>query len=63
MTDEKQEREIPRTIFGFTKFVAFEIVRQKKWWLWPVWILLAAFALIIVLGGSSTLLPAIYVGF
>lgn len=61
--DEKQEKDIPRTIFGFTKFIAAEIIRQRKWWLWPVWILLAAFALIILFGGSSTLLPAIYVGF
>jgi hypothetical protein len=61
--NEQQEKEIPRTIPGFTKFIAVEIIRQKKWWLWPMWILLVAFALIIFLGGSSSLLPAIYVGF
>ncbi len=63
MENKDQEKEIPKTIFGFTKFIASEIIRQRKWWLWPVWILLAAFALVIILGGSSTLLPAIYVGF
>ncbi len=58
-----EEKDIPRTIVGFMKFIAGEIIRQRKWWLWPVWILLAAFGLIILLGGSSSLLPAIYVGF
>lgn len=63
MPQEPQEKDIPRSIFGFTKFIAKEILRQKKWWLWPLWILLAATALVILIGGSSTLLPAIYIGF
>ncbi len=63
MNDKNQEKEIPKTILGFTRFIALEIMRQKKWWLMPVWVLLAAFALLIILGGSSSLLPAIYIGF
>lgn len=61
MTDE--QTEIPHTILGFTKYLLSEIVRQKKWLLLPVWILLAACALAIAFGGASTILPAIYIAF
>lgn len=56
-------KEIPRTLFGFVGFVFVEILRQKKWLLLPVWILLAIIVLLIVLGGGSAILPAIYIAF
>lgn len=63
---EKKEHtptEVPRTLGGFTFFILKEIWRQKKWFLLPLWIFLAALALVILLGGSSSLLPVIYIAF
>lgn len=57
------KKPIPRTVWGFTTFIAREIVVQKKWFLLPVWILLLGLALMILVGGSSALLPAIYIAF
>lgn len=55
--------KIPRTIGGFTVFVLREIVRQKKWALLPLWIILLAIGLLILLGGGASVLPAIYIAF
>lgn len=60
---EKTEKNIPRTILGFTKFIGYEIFVQRKWILFPVWVLLAAMALVLLVGGGSSLLPAIYIAF
>jgi hypothetical protein len=43
--------------------LAKEVLAQKKWILIPFVVLLVAFALMIVLGGGSTILPAIYIAF
>lgn len=61
--DEKFTKEIPRTIPGFIIFIFKEIFAQRKWLLLPVWILLAAVGLVILLGGGSSLLPVIYIAF
>ena len=61
--DEKVTRQIPRSILGFIGFVFKEIRAQRKWLLLPVWILLAAIGLILLLGGGSSLLPVIYIAF
>lgn len=66
--DSKKEHSIsadriPRSVWGFSVFILKEIYKQKKWILLPVWALLAAVALLILLGGSSSLLPAIYIAF
>ena len=60
---EKVQKNIPKTIGGFTLFALHEIWIQRKWALMPLWILLAATALIILIGGGSTLLPVIYIAF
>lgn len=60
---ERIQKDVPRSIGGFTMFILKEIFVQKKWILLPVWILLAAIALILLLGGGSSLLPAIYIAF
>ena len=61
---EKRIRTVvPRSMGRFTIFFAREIWRQKKWLLAPVWLLLAAMALLIIFGGGSALLPAIYIAF
>lgn len=65
MTDsgKKVSKKIPRGVGAFTVFIFKEIVAQKKWLLFPIWVVLAALALLIVLGGGSSLLPAIYIAF
>lgn len=58
LSDKKIVR---RTLPGLIIFLVKEILRQKKWILLPLWALLAAIALIILLSGSSFILPAIYI--
>lgn len=60
---EYKASDIPRTVWGFTGFVFKEIVHQRKWILFPVWVLLAAAALVVLVGGGTSLLPAIYIAF
>ena len=60
---DPQKVEAPRTILGFILLVFGEIRRQKKWYLLPLWILLAAIALALLFSGSSYILPAIYISF
>jgi len=40
-----------------------EIVRQKKFFLILAWMVLAAIGMLIVLSGTSAVLPAIYMAF
>ena len=61
--EEKRVVEVPRTVWGFTGFILKEIVAQRKWLLLPLWVLLAACALLIILGSGSSLLPVIYIAF
>lgn len=56
-----EPRKIPRTISGFTWFILKEIVSQKRWILFPLWVLLGLIALLILIGGGSAILPAIYI--
>ena len=58
-----EPRKIPRTLGGFTLFLVREILRQKKWVLLPIWILLASVVLLIFIGGGGAILPAIYIAF
>lgn len=60
---EKIEKEVPRTIGKFLTFVGKEIIAQKKWLLFPLWVLLCVVGLLLLLGGTTTLLPAIYIAF
>jgi len=57
------EKEVPRSLWGFTLFILKEIKTQKKWVLLPVWVLLAAMAILILVSGGSSILPAIYIAF
>lgn len=65
MTEGKPQqhdpKNIPRKMGPFIVFVLKEILRQKKWLLLPIWVLLAAIGLFIILGGGSAILPAIYI--
>ena len=63
MEGEVKKAVVPKSIWGFTLFVWKEIVAQRKWVLLPLWILLAAVAIVILVGGTTPLLPAIYIAF
>ena len=57
----KTQKPVPRTLGAFTWFVFKEILAQRKWILFPVWVLLGIIALLMLFGGSASLLPSIYV--
>ncbi len=64
MTSEAKDpskKTVRRTLPGLLAFLFKESVRQKKWALLPLWVLLAAAGLILLISGSSFILPAIYV--
>ncbi|MGE3260717.1 MAG: DUF5989 family protein [Bacteriovoracia bacterium] len=63
MSPEEKKTEAPRTIGDFLKFTFWKMIEKKKLYLFPMWILLAAIALLLVLSGNSHLLPAIYIAF
>ncbi|MDD2717159.1 MAG: hypothetical protein PHW04_14810 [Candidatus Wallbacteria bacterium] len=59
-----QDHKTRRTLPGLLIFLLKELLRKKKWILLPLWVLLAAIALILFLTGSPAILPAIYlIGF
>ncbi len=51
----------PRTIGRLIFYILRETLRQKKWILLPLWILLICIGIILVLTGNSFILPAIYI--
>ncbi len=61
--DPRSNMKIPRTTWGFLFFLAKKIIEKRKWWLLPLWALLAALGLILFLTGNGALLPAIYLAF
>jgi hypothetical protein len=60
---EPEPEKAPRTTWEFLRFVLHGIVARRKWFLIPLWILLAVLAVLLLFSGSSFLLPAIYIGF
>jgi hypothetical protein len=62
-TEQKNTKAVPRSIGKFVTFIGKEILSQKKWVLFPVWVLLCVLALMLLIGGATTLLPAIYIAF
>lgn len=56
-------KQVPRTYGEFLRFTFWKIVRLKKMYLIPLWILLCAVAILLVLSGNAHLLPAIYLAF
>lgn len=46
--------------FGIARELFSYLMKNKRWWLLPVVILLAAFTILIVLGQSSAIAPFIY---
>lgn len=53
----------PQKTKEFLLLLLRRIIEKKKWFLVPLWILLAAIGLILVLTGNIHLLPAIYIAF
>ncbi len=62
-TEKKPDESPPRTTWAFLKWLAHRIWAQRKWWLFPLWVLLLALAIVLFLSGNGTLLPAIYLAF
>ena len=62
-TDPKPIKTVPHSIGKFVLFIGKEILIQKKWLLFPIWVLLCLLALLLLIGGATTLLPAIYIAF
>jgi hypothetical protein len=63
MTAQPGGRPPARKLSTLLTYLFKEIIRQKRWLLLPVWILLAALALFFFLSSSGVLLPAIYLAF
>jgi hypothetical protein len=57
----REKKKLRRTLPSLLFFLFKEILRQKKFILLPLWVLLAALALILLVSGSSFILPAIYI--
>lgn len=57
------KEEVPRTTREFVSFLFHAIISKKKYWLLPLWCLVAAIALVLFLTGNGALLPAIYMAF
>ncbi|MEQ1723948.1 MAG: DUF5989 family protein [Pseudobdellovibrio sp.] len=60
---EPKKEGVPRTTFRFVVFIFKKIIEKKRYWLLPLWCLLAALAIILFLASNSVLLPAIYMAF
>ena len=60
-SEKTNPSKIPKSIRDFILSILKEIYKQKKWVLIPLWVLLAAIALLIFLEGGSPLLPSIYI--
>jgi hypothetical protein len=58
-----EKKAPPRKTKEFVYFMFAEIVRKRKWFLLPVWVLLVVVAVILFLTGNTHLLPAIYIAF
>jgi hypothetical protein len=54
---------MPKTIPKFLRFILQKTLAQGKWWLLPLWIVLAILGILLILSGNSYLLPAIYIAF
>ncbi len=52
-----------RSMIRLLEVTIKEIFNQKKWWLLPIWILICTIALVLIVSGSSFLIPAIYIAF
>ena len=67
MTENKDQNSNNDTrnesILDFLKVTMKEIFKQKKFYLLPIWALIAAVGIIILLVGGNQILPAIYMGF
>ncbi len=59
----EESEKVPRTIGGFLLFVLKQIMRQRKWLLLPLWVILAVIGVLLLLSGGSSLLPVIYIAF
>lgn len=55
--------ERPVKIREFLGALLGRILRRRKWWLIPLWLVLAVLGVLLTLAGGPNLLPAIYIAF
>lgn len=53
----------PRSARRLLVYILKEIVRQRRWLLLPLWVLLAGIVLVFFLSNGAYLIPAIYLAF
>jgi len=53
----------PRSARRLLVYILREIVRQRRWLLLPLWMLLAGIVLLFFLSSGAYLIPAIYLSF
>lgn len=59
----KTPEQSPISIREFLGAVLRRLLARRKWWLIPLWLVLVALGLLLMLGGGPNLLPAIYIAF
>lgn len=59
--ESQNKKPVKRTLPGLITFLFHEILTQKKWVLLPLWALLAAVGILLIISGSSSILPAVYI--
>lgn len=60
MENKDPKETAPRELGAFLKFTFLKILEKKKLYLLPLWVLLVATAILLLLTGNGHLLPAIY---
>lgn len=63
MSPEPPPADEPRSARKLLIYILKEIVRQRRWLLLPLWILLASIILVFFLSNGAYLIPAIYLAF
>jgi hypothetical protein len=61
--EKSRNSDLPRTTWTFLVWLGRRTWIRRKWWLFPVWVVLVALAIVLFLTGNGALLPAIYLAF
>jgi hypothetical protein len=59
MSEEKK----PKTTKELLLYLLRRIIERKRWFLLPLWLLLAVLGVLLILTGNTYILPVIYIAF